>query len=778
MRIFSSLVLVLTFQFCLACIEGPNASEHTRVAIFEAQRNGFSSLMPFRYSADRFYLYSEDDYINNYDYGADKKLNCVEWQKKLNSQIKVEDIYLILYKTKAKEFIDAYENKSLRNVFKKNTFVNILTQSRYKVFLDYILFSKKIEYNNRSWNLGIKYKLDIENNKQKLHNVNDRFLKERYAFLLLRNYFYGDNSKEVIRLYNTYFEKNANTILSIWAFNYRSSYFKNGAFTNYLISKTLTTAKYKTYIILQNYRWDLIEETLALAKSDDERSVILAIDNLRNPAPCFNEIKQISKLSPNNLFLGFLIGREINKLEDWIYTPQYTKYSPSMSFGHEIDWENYEESKKENDKKDILYLRELRSFLISIYNKTSGEQKDYIASAIAHLSFMDDRVDLGKKYTNMISSNANSTIQMQKNIQLALLSLREDNLKSKEVLDQLAVYFNSIENLAKKDNSLDKCMYSLYLIASEEFLKRGDAVYGGLFSLKSHVKNEEEFPYDFAIIDYFDRNATVNDMERIIQLKQKKNKTSFEKFICSSAMPEDINLLKDVKGTIAFRDNNLELAYNTFADIPKDFWDKKYEFKDHLNEDPFIPKVLQKTKDRKYDYHFNKAEFLSSLIKLQKQNTAKNNLLLGHAYFNVSFYGNSWMMVSYYWSKGFGYESKSENEKKYQNDNYYCLTMAESYYEKALKMAQDKNEKALASLMIFKCKYAKYKSTGFNSYQMNYFPVSNMQYRYPLFYEYFYPYNDDRNFKGIQELINFYSVYKSTDTFKKYNCPLLREFIN
>jgi len=778
MRVFSSLLLVLTFQFCFACIEESNASEHTRVAVFEAQRNGFSSLMPFRYSADRFYLYSEEDYINNYDYGADKKLNCVEWQKKLNGQIKTEDIYVILYKTKAKEFIDAYQSKLLRNVFNKNTFVNLLTQPRYKAFLDYILFSKKIEYNNRSWNLGIRYKLDIENNKQKLLNVKDEFLKERYAFLLLRNYFYGDNSKEVISLYNTYFEKNTNTILNIWAFNYRSSYFKNKAYTNYLISKILTTTQYKTYIILQNYRWDLSEETLALAKNDDERSVILAIENLRNPAPCLNEIKQIAKLSPNNLFLGFLIGREINKLEDWIYTPKYTGYESSMSFGREIDWENYEQSKNENEKKDILYLREFRSFLISIYNKTSGEQKDYISSAIAHLSFMDDRVDLGKKYTNMISNNANSSIQMQKNIQLALLSLREDNLKSKDVQDRLAGYFNSVENLTKKNNSLDKCMYSLYLIASEEFLKRGDAVYGGLFSLKSYVKNEEEFPYNFDIIDYFDCNATVNDMERIIQLKQKKNKTSFEKFICSSAMPEDINLLKDVKGTIAFRNNNLELAYNTFASIPKDFWDKKYVFKDHLNEDPFIPKVLQKNKDRKYDYHFNKAEFLSSLIKLRKQNTAKSNLLLGHAYFNVSFYGNSWMMVNYYWSRYFEYENKIENEKKYQNDNYYCLTIAESYYEKALKMSQDKNEKALASLMIFKCKYAKYKSTGFNSYEMNYFPVSNMLYRYPLFYENFYPKNDDRNFKGLQELVNFYSIYNSTETFKKYDCPLLREFIN
>lgn len=781
MRAFSSLILILSFQFSFACIEGPTASEHTRIAIFEAQRNGFSGLTPFHYSSDRFYLCSNEDYFNNYDYGADKKLNCVEWQKELGSQIKVEDIYLILYKTNAKDFVEAYESKSLQKVFKNNTFINTLIQPKNKVFLNYILFAKKLEYNSRSWNLGIKYTVDVDNYKEKLLHIKNEFLKERYAFLFLRNSFYKDNSKEVIRLYNTYFAKKMNTILGLWALNYRSFYFTNKAYSNYLLSKTLASAKYKSYIILQNYRWDLTEETLALAKNNDERSVILSIENLQNPGPGFNEIKQIAKLSPNNLFLGFLIGREINKLEDWIYTPKYTGYDSSMDYGREIDWKNYEQSKKENGKKDILYLREFRNFLISIYSKTSGEQKDYVATAIAHLSFMDDQIDLGKKYTNMISNDANSSIQMQKNILLALLSLRQDDLKSKKVQDKLAVYFNSVEGLAKKDSSLDKCMYSLYLIASEEFLKRGDVMCGGLLSLKSYMKHQEKFPIRFNIIDYFDRNATVKDMDLVIELKQKKSKTPFEKFICLNAMPNDIKLLKDLKGTIAFRDNNLELAYNTFATIPKDFWEKNYIYQDHLNENPFVPKVLQKIKDRKYNYRFNKAEFLGKLIKLKKVNTAKSNLELAHAYFNVSFYGNSWMMISYYWYEGSGFDSKTENEKKYQKYNYYCLTIAKEYYQKALKMSTEKEEKALASLMIFKCNYANYKSTGFNSYDLNYFPFYNyISSVYPFYYMFCYPYyvNHDENFRGVKELINFYTIYKSTETFKKYNCPMLEEFIN
>lgn len=82
MRVFSSLILVLTFQLSFACFDGPNASEHTRVAIFEAKRQGFSSLLPFYYSTNRFYTHSDDDSFDDYIYGADLRLNCIEWQKK------------------------------------------------------------------------------------------------------------------------------------------------------------------------------------------------------------------------------------------------------------------------------------------------------------------------------------------------------------------------------------------------------------------------------------------------------------------------------------------------------------------------------------------------------------------------------------------------------------------------------------------------------------------------------------------------------------------------
>lgn len=768
MRVFSSLLLVLSFQVSFACGWSISA-EASRLSLFRAQREGFFKLTPFYYAADSYYF--TDKFSD-----ADKELNCLEWKKKLGNQINTDDVNFILYQTDAEQFETAYETNSLKKVFEKNTFIETLLRPKNKAFLEYILFAKKLEYNSNtdvkweSWeNIGYQSKdhklADVNNFDKKITKAKDAFLKQRYAFLILRYSFYSGDKEEVIRLYDTYFANNQNTILEPWALYYKALCIDNLALQNYLLSKVFATCEEKSFAVLQHYNWKLTQETLALAQNDEERSVILSIEGFRNPAPDLKNIEEVYKLSPNSMYLSFLIGREINKLEDWIFTPQYTTGSPSVVFNEEVWYQNYVKAKEENFSKDILYLRQVKDFLISIREQTSGEQKQYVTTAISQLCFIDDEVDLGKKYTNMISANANASIQMQKNIQLALVALKQEDLKSGKVQDQLFTYFDSVENLVEQDNGLFKNLYTLYRIASDEFFKKGDRVTAGLLFMKSENKNAGDYsiynnPYYYTYIGYFDRHATVEDIDRLIALQQKKDKTPFEKYICSGTIAPNADYYRDLKGTIAFRNNNLELAYSTFSGMPKDFWDKNYEYKSYLNENPFIPKILQRDKERKFDYHFNKTDFIAKLIELKKQNTAESNLQLAHVYFNVSYLGNSWMMLAYDWSSGsdsyidYIYGENSETEKKYQNGNYYSLKLAKFYYEKALKLAKTRDQKAMASLMLFECNY------------------------YGFYADYVAVEDKPSPFKAGKELYDFYSVYKTTSTFKKYNCPMLQSFIN
>jgi hypothetical protein len=769
-RFFSLLIFLLGFNGALACgwSESP---ETTRLALFRAERNDFLKL--------RFLTYSSNSYATpNVFSTRDQKQNCLEWQKQLGMDINPDDVYTILYETDSEVFQSAYQSKSLAAVFAKNTFVQKLQLHKNKKFLEYLIFAKKLEYNNmggykwETWN-SLNYGYDSENKfvatlgdyDKKLSSTKDAFLKQRYAFLLLRMSYYDGNPEEVVRLYETFFAMKPNTILTPWALYFRALCTENKALQNYYLSQVFVTCDEKANAVMQNYNRTLTSKTLSYAQNDAEKGNILALECMRNPSPQLETLKQVYAYNPDSIYFSFLVGREVNKLEDWIFTPKYTQGSPSVVFENEDWYQDYEKAKAENYIKDIGYLKELRTFLTGIVTSAKGEQKDYLYSAIAQLCFIDDQIDLGKKYVGLISKEANASITLQSKIQLALVALKQSDIQSKETKKLLFDCFNSIENVVEQDYSLFKSMYSFYRIVAGEYTKKGDLATAGLLFLKSNAKNANDegwgYPYFYNYLGYFDRFATIKDIDNLMDLIAKKDKTPFENYICTGTTNSDINVYKDLKGTIAFRENNLELAYQTFAEMPKDFWQKNYEYKNFLNEDPFFPKILMSTKERKFDYVFNKTEFIKTLLELKKKNTAESNLKLGHAFFNVSCWGNAWMMTAYgagsYFGDGysdyvFG-RNRSEREKKYQDGNYLNCSMAKNYYQKALFLSKNKEEKALASLMIFECDYVSFATA-------NFLGVENVK------------------FRPGKEIYSFNSIYRNTQTFKRYNCPLLQDFIN
>jgi hypothetical protein len=769
-RFFSLFFFLLGLNGAQACGWSESA-EITRLALFRAERNEFLKL--------RFLTYSADSYATpNVFSNQDQKLNCLEWQKQLGNDINPDDVYTILYETDSEVFQSGYQSKSLATIFPKNTFIQKLLLRKNKKLLQYLIFAKKLEYNymgGSKWETwkSLNYGYDSENKfftslgdyDKILSSTKDEFLKQRYAFLLIRMSYYDQNPQEVVRLYESYFASKPNTILAPWALYFRALCAENQALQNYYLSQVFVSCDEKTNAVMQHYDRTLTDQTLSLAQNNIEKGDILALECMRNPSPQLETLKQIYSYNPDSIYFSFLIGREVNKLEDWIFTPKYTQSSPSVTFNDEEWYQDYEKAKAENLSKDMLYLKELKIFLTGIVSTAQGEQKDYLYSAIAQLCFIDNQIDLGKKYVNLISEKANTTIQLQSKIQLALVALKQSNIESLETKQLLFDSFNSIEEAVNQDYSLFKSMYSFYRIVSKEYAKKGDQATAGLLFLKSNNKKQnnegwEYFPYFYNYLGYFDRFATEKDMDNLMALVVKKDKTPFENYICSGTTT-DRNAYLDLKGTIAFRNNNMELAYKTFAEMPKDFWQKQYEYKNFLNENPFFPKVLVSTKERKYDYVFNKADFVKTLLELKKKNTPESNLKLAHAYFNVSYWGNAWMMTSYGWSSYMGDsysdyvfgKNRFDREKLYQSGNYFNCNLAKNYYQKVLFLSNNKEEKALANLMIFECDYVSFASTA------NVSGIENVR------------------FKPGKEIYGFNSIYKNTQTFKKYNCPLLQDFI-
>lgn len=774
MRNFSISFLLLFTVSSFAC-GWYETAETIRLALFRSERMGSEKFRSFYYSADNYF----QTYISS---KRDNVLNCKEWQKELGRKVTWQDVYKLQYETDPEKFQTAFKANNLKEVFKGNTFIEALVLPKNKALLDYFADAKLTEYKYNgtgkweNWDT-IETKYDNYNEvesdeqyfpqfKEKLVSAKTEFLKQRYAYLLMRSY--SVEPKEMIRLYDTYFlnSKN-NTILKPWALFFKAISTENSAEANYYLSQVLALCDDKSFVTMQYFDRNITDKTLAFAKNDNERANIISMKALRNPAPAFEEIKTVYSLSPQSEYLSVLVGREVNKLEDWIFTPKFYDYGPSVKFD---DWyKDYEVAKKKNLEKDTKYLREFRSFLISVYPNLKAEQKDFVASAISQLAFMDDESQLGKEYASQISANVNASILAQKNIQLALVEIKLGDINSDKTKEIVLKSINGLRDLAEKDQSLYKSLYSLTRLVALEYEKKNDIVTAGFLYAKS--QQYKSFSYDgyseyyfnespelnYGFIGYFDQNASEKDMDGVISLLQKKNKTAFESFLTSGTAPVDF--YRDVKGTIAFRNLNLEMAEKTFSEMDQNFWKIAYAYSSYLNEDPFVPQALEYKIKRNCDYDFNKTKFLKEMVCLSKLKTPDSYLKLASAYYNVSYFGNSWMMSSYGQSSGYSsdfaeYYNLGKNTKEYrdffQKENYYKLSLAKEYYQKVLSSNATKEQKAMASLMIHICDYETF---------------------------YFHKdYDSDEVFKPGKEIFEFYSKYQDTNFFKKFSCPLLESF--
>ena len=276
------------------------------------------------------------------------------------------------------------------------------------------------------------------------------------------------------------------------------------------------------------------------------------------------------------------------------------------------------------------------------------------------------------------------------------------------------MYSSRNEDVTSYDD-YNRIIYTLDLSLSNELKKKGDII---SYCLLKNISNKDRsyegdafwntqgYSSDYYdVMRQLDYNASVSDMDQLIALLQKTNKSEFEQYICDQPF-NPIDAYRDLKGTIAFRNRDLQTAYKSFADMKQDFWDTTYYFKDYLNEDPFIPKNLYSQESRDFTYKFNKTQFVKTLIDLEttvKGNDSKKSadayLKLGHAFFNTTYWGNSWMMVSYSWSGSDAYYGNTKVLDPWRSA-YMTASIAQEYYEKAYEKAQTKEQKAYATLML------------------------------------------------------------------------------
>ncbi|NDV96340.1 hypothetical protein D0T84_15665 [Dysgonomonas sp. 521] len=726
-------------------------------------------LQPFTYTLSSVYYSGGDDQLSSDPDENDRYRNCSEWLAACKNKPSIDDIYKIQYNTNADLFIKAYNEKTLNETFGNNSFIKYLTEKGNESLLNYMLFAKKAElyevgnssrfeewdnrnyYNYKNWEDVQKDKAsakwNLMNEAQTLLNKeSSQFLKQRYAFQVCRSSFQAKQFGNVIQTYDKYFGKvDKNNLMSVWAglFKAMSLPSDNPDRYRYFI-QVFSSSDEKKFRSVELFDDKYNEEDF----TPKELSTALVMLALRNSGRALEQIREAYNLDKSNEYIPFLVLREINKLEDWLITPLfYGKYSMTNSdpfhCAYYNEWyENYKrehaEEEEENDSEgdklqeenlctDMEYLAELKALLTDMLPSANGQTKDFYAISLAHLSLLQENTSDANKYISKVSDKANPSILLQKKLETIWLAIKTQNIESNKFKDVFTDNIADLERISMPGYQNNRMLYTLTLSLSNEYLKKENRVYGILMRLKSdsyyNANNDWYFSYSsgdsYTTTGYFDKTATISDMDILISLLEKSKKTAFEDYLCNQPL-SSVNAYKELKGTMAFRSNDLKLAYTTFASMPQDYWQSSnFSFRHYLNEDPFIPKGLKADKHRAFDYKFNKADFVKELIDLQEKATGDKSKSadyynkLGDAYFNTTYWGNAWMMTRYSWSVGDTDYSKIDCLPEWMR-NYMTAGTAREYYEKALKEAVNNEQKAYATIML---RYIHYLCFSFRSQQ-------------------------------------------------------------
>ena len=765
-----------------ACVEFEDF-DNFRIAFFRAELNSFQPLRYFYYTP---HYYSEIPLVN----GAsnDQIINCSEWLRYLtHSNIAVKDIDFILNKTKPDLFIDAYKNKTLDKVFMGNSFIEYLLTNKKEDIIDYLFFSKQLEYHfyndTTPWEWNEEHTVETKFLKEtkdyadkKLQTLNDKFLRLRYAFQLLKINKELNNIGQLVACYTTFFKPDQKeSIIDRWALLYYALYGeKNTALANYYLSKVFYTSDEKKFVAYQNFQKDskILTATLKYAKNASERANIITLSVLNYPGPALDKLETISNLDRNNVVLPFLICREINKIEDWLFTEKLSKEKSGLQLK-----DPYWKVLQKNKATDLLYLRKVAAYV----EKLNGQTKDvtikqYYTICLAHIYFMLDETLLASKKLSEISPNAPIQILRQKLIDETMRDVEhKDFLTSRTLQNSVAQHLKKLQEYAINDRLTNKAIYSIIELLKNKYEGVKDYARAGLCFVQSAISrdkfgispwSEEAYFLDsyYFNLSYLDQHATTKDIDVLLNIYDHKNNL-LDQFLLEQKHLSR-NTLLDLKGTIAFRKDDLTTAFNAFSQLPKNFWETTYAFKSYLNENPFIPKCYAHKRD--FAYKFNKADFVNELLRLKedaqknKNNSGNDYLLLGHAYYNCSYWGNSWMMYQYgrssssiemYSWNGF---VKVPSAKSFYN-NYALCERAIYYYKLALASSKNREVKAQSQFMLHQCDLMRQISKTMRNYFMD----------------------DKDRVKGFNaiNLKTFYKDYSTTDFFKSIRCPLLDDFV-
>ena len=795
---FASLLLAALPQNMIGC--GPDEDPHDYfTSFFSRNLSNTKEYQPFYYTAllDFYDEWEEDETVN---YNEDKIVQ--EWKQYCNANISTAEAKKFIYDFKKKD-IDALiahltANKPLQiaDSIRNNGMVKCLLAQKNSDAFKYVSLAKATEafsWTASPWDNPVERDSLVLNKyigeTEKLFAAaTTPFLKDKYAYQRCKLAFYNNRLHDCIRWYDSYFTTAHTSAVSMPALSYKAgSLFRlnRNKEAAYYFSKVFSKSNLNKKQTFLGFLWatdfcneELEKEYAALGQNNQEKAAIHALFGLHGTSFRLQTLEQVLQLDPSSPLLEVVATREINKLEEQYLSPMLAKEKGGKAFY--LSWQEEEDSTANKNKAQLINT--IRFFEKAAQTKGVLQPAFYFTGA-AYLSFINKDYAKAKTY---LAKAKNEQISAQLNDQVQLINLLVmANEPQQLTAETEKLILPSVQWLAKKaasDASYHIFFRNLFSeIIAQKYEQQNDNPRAALAYALADARfinsrgENDYYGYDNGI-EFIRTAMNTEQLLKLYELFNRRERTDFEQYLVSNSSFSKDDVV-DVIGTSYLRDFDFENSVEWLRKSAKhkQLISFNYNYTTNketkLNVDPFHDYLndWQRYGKAAASAH-TKLSLAEKLIALHKkmdttkssENKSKLYYQLASAFYNMSYYGNSWQAVAYNrsssdWNMG-NYQLAWEKE-------YYGVYRAKEYYQKALDLTVNPEFKAACFFMVAKCLQRQipkpaYDYDNYEQYE------KNMQ-----VYE--------RKFKNNPMFANFVKQYGNTK-FYKYTytrCSYLRDFV-
>ncbi len=505
---------------------------------------------------------TEDESVQN--------LNLLDWQTFFDNEIELNDIKEFFYNssiddlTKLQNALNGVTINELdNNKLKNNKLYKYLKKKKDDNIIAYMIFAKKCEdliyippyswHQGENWDSQTSegpdyYNTLIEEGKALYKKQNNKFLKSRLGFQLVRLAHYNKEHQKAVDFFNEYLEK-LNVKNYIY---YRTLEQKAGALKklNRYVDSSIDFIKVfeklpdRRAICLQGISINSQNRWNSVAEKTNYSPVLYFIRAFKNGSE-LNEMERIIEHTVNSPYLDAMMLRYLNKIE----ASKFSRYDYAASF----------------DQQKL----EKFNYLVSLVKDKKTENKELWTLAQAYTFMFVNQYDTARTILREIKQSSTFSAQARV-LDFVIKSEQVKDSLNAETCNDLFVEFNTDKILSKDETIKNYLMHTI----SQYYKTINDKVVAGL-CIDAYDFNEGRY----SLIDF-------NAIAQFESFFTKNNPNELEKFLIEKA-PKDIQeILTEMRATYFLRNYKAELAYNELKKLPKDFTARYFDTNTKVNYGP------------------------------------------------------------------------------------------------------------------------------------------------------------------------------------------------